>query len=118
VDACLAFYDFPEKHWKFIHTTNIIECLFGEVKKSAGWGVLNYPVVSVPAGALRKRKLNQACPADKTDGRHQKQSNPKQHDHSTSNIVYRFTCAAQLACFFPGFRHALGWNQSKRNFHA
>lgn len=33
VDACLTFYDFPEKHWKFIRTTNIIERLFGEVKK-------------------------------------------------------------------------------------
>lgn len=31
--ACLIFYSFPEKHWKFIRTTNIIECLFGEVKK-------------------------------------------------------------------------------------
>jgi len=33
VEACLTFYDFPEKHWKFIRTTNIIERLFGEVKK-------------------------------------------------------------------------------------
>jgi transposase-like protein len=32
-EACLTFYDFPEKHWKFIRTTNIIERLFGEVKK-------------------------------------------------------------------------------------
>jgi putative transposase len=33
LDACLTFYSFPEKHWKFIRTTNIIERLFGEVKK-------------------------------------------------------------------------------------
>lgn len=32
-EACLTFYKFPEKHWKFIRTTNIIERLFGEVKK-------------------------------------------------------------------------------------
>ncbi len=32
-EACLTFYDFPEKHWKFIRTTNVIERLFGEVKK-------------------------------------------------------------------------------------
>jgi putative transposase len=31
--ACLTFYSFPEKHWKFIRTTNIIERIFGEVKK-------------------------------------------------------------------------------------
>lgn len=33
IEACLTFYSFPEKHWKFIRTTNIIERLFGEVKK-------------------------------------------------------------------------------------
>jgi transposase-like protein len=33
LDASLSFYDYPEKHWKFIRTTNIIERLFGEVKK-------------------------------------------------------------------------------------
>jgi putative transposase len=32
-EACLTFYCFPEKHWKFIRTTNVIERLFGEVKK-------------------------------------------------------------------------------------
>lgn len=32
-NACLTFYGFPEKHWKFIRTSNIIERLFGEVKK-------------------------------------------------------------------------------------
>ncbi len=32
-DACLTFYDFPETHWRYIRTTNIIERLFGEVKK-------------------------------------------------------------------------------------
>jgi transposase-like protein len=32
-EACLTFYSFPEKHWKFIRTTNAIERLFGEVKK-------------------------------------------------------------------------------------
>jgi len=31
--ACLTFYDFPESHWKTIRTTNVIERLFGEVKK-------------------------------------------------------------------------------------
>jgi putative transposase len=33
LEACLTFYGFPEKHWKFIRTTNCIERLFGEVKK-------------------------------------------------------------------------------------
>jgi putative transposase len=33
LEACLTFYSFPEKHWKFIRTSNIIERLFGEVKK-------------------------------------------------------------------------------------
>jgi putative transposase len=33
LEACVTFYSFPEKHWKFIRTTNIIERLFGEVKK-------------------------------------------------------------------------------------
>ena len=28
-----AFYAFPKRHWKTIRTTNIIERLFGEVKK-------------------------------------------------------------------------------------
>jgi len=31
--ACLTFYAFPKTHWKTIRTTNIIERLFGEVKK-------------------------------------------------------------------------------------
>jgi len=31
--ACLTFYSFPKGHWKTIRTTNIIERLFGEVKK-------------------------------------------------------------------------------------
>ena len=29
LDACLTFYSFPEKHWKYIRTSNIIERLFG-----------------------------------------------------------------------------------------
>jgi putative transposase len=33
LDACLTFYAFPKAHWKTIRTTNIIERLFGEVKK-------------------------------------------------------------------------------------
>ncbi len=33
LDACLTFYHFPQKHRKYIRTTNIIERLFGEVKK-------------------------------------------------------------------------------------
>lgn len=33
LDACLTFYDFPKTHWKTIRTTNILERMFGEVKK-------------------------------------------------------------------------------------
>jgi len=33
LDACLTFYAFPKAHWKTIRTTNVIERLFGEVKK-------------------------------------------------------------------------------------
>lgn len=33
LEACLTFYSFPVKHWKYIRTTNVIERLFGEVKK-------------------------------------------------------------------------------------
>jgi len=33
LDACLAFYAFPKEHWRTIRTTNVIERLFGEVKK-------------------------------------------------------------------------------------
>jgi putative transposase len=33
LDACLTFYAFPKAHWKAIRTTNIIERMFGEVKK-------------------------------------------------------------------------------------
>lgn len=33
LEACLTFYSFPEKHRKFIRTSNIIERLFNEVKK-------------------------------------------------------------------------------------
>jgi putative transposase len=32
-DACLAFYAFPKAHWKTIRTNNVMERLFGEVKK-------------------------------------------------------------------------------------
>ena len=32
-EACLTFYDFPASHWKTIRTTNVIERLYGEVKK-------------------------------------------------------------------------------------
>lgn len=31
--ACLTFYDFPRSHWKYLRTTNVIERLFGEVKR-------------------------------------------------------------------------------------
>jgi len=31
--ACLTFYAFPQTHWKTIRTNNVIERLFGEVKK-------------------------------------------------------------------------------------
>jgi transposase-like protein len=33
LEACLTFYDFPESHWKTIRTTNVIDRLFGQVKK-------------------------------------------------------------------------------------
>jgi len=33
LETCLTFYKFPENHWRFIRTTNIIERLFLEVKK-------------------------------------------------------------------------------------
>lgn len=33
LDACLTFYAFLKAHWKTIRTTNVIERLFGEVKK-------------------------------------------------------------------------------------
>ncbi len=33
LEDCLTFYSFPEKHWKYIRTSNIIERLFEEVKK-------------------------------------------------------------------------------------
>ena len=32
-DACLTFYAFPKTHWRTIRTNNVIERLFGEVKK-------------------------------------------------------------------------------------
>jgi putative transposase len=32
-EACLAFYAFPSAHWKTIRTNNVIERLFGEVKR-------------------------------------------------------------------------------------
>jgi putative transposase len=33
LEACLTFYAFPKRHWKTIRTTNVIDRLFGEVKK-------------------------------------------------------------------------------------
>lgn len=33
LEACLTFYEFPEEHWKFIRTNNVIERLYCEVKK-------------------------------------------------------------------------------------
>ncbi len=33
LDACLTFYAFPQKHWRTIRTTNVIERLFEEVKR-------------------------------------------------------------------------------------
>lgn len=33
LDACLAFYSFPQAHWKTIRTSNVIERLFNEVKR-------------------------------------------------------------------------------------
>ena len=31
--ACLTFYSFPKEHWKTIRTNNVMERLFGEVKR-------------------------------------------------------------------------------------
>ena len=33
LEASLTFYAFPKKHWKTIRTSNVIERLFGEVKR-------------------------------------------------------------------------------------
>src|SRR3989440_10595732 len=33
LEACLTFYSFPKAHWKAIRTNNVIERLFGEVKR-------------------------------------------------------------------------------------
>ncbi len=33
LEACLTFYAFPKEHWKTIRTNNILERLFGEVKR-------------------------------------------------------------------------------------
>lgn len=33
LEACLTFYAFPTSHWRSIRTSNIIERLFGEVKR-------------------------------------------------------------------------------------
>lgn len=33
LEACLSFYAFPKTHWKTIRTTNVLERMFGEVKK-------------------------------------------------------------------------------------
>jgi putative transposase len=33
LEACLTFYSFPKEHWKTIRTSNVIERLFGEVKR-------------------------------------------------------------------------------------
>jgi len=33
LDTCLTFYQFPERHWRYIRTSNAIERLFQEVKK-------------------------------------------------------------------------------------
>jgi putative transposase len=33
LEACLTFYAYPKQHWKTIRTNNVIERLFGEVKR-------------------------------------------------------------------------------------
>jgi len=33
LEACLTFYAFPQRHWRTIRTSNVVERLFGEVKK-------------------------------------------------------------------------------------
>lgn len=33
LEACLTFYAFPKTHWKTIRTNNVLERLFGEVKR-------------------------------------------------------------------------------------
>jgi putative transposase len=33
LEACLTFYAYPKEHWKTIRTNNVLERLFGEVKR-------------------------------------------------------------------------------------
>ncbi len=33
LEACLTFYAYPKEHWKTIRTNNVIERLFGEIKR-------------------------------------------------------------------------------------
>ncbi len=33
LEACLTFYAYPKEHWKTIRTNNVIERLFGQVKR-------------------------------------------------------------------------------------
>ncbi len=33
LEACLTFYSFPKEHWKTVRTNNVMERLFGEVKR-------------------------------------------------------------------------------------
>jgi putative transposase len=33
LEACLTFYSFPKEHWRTIRTNNVMERLFGEVKR-------------------------------------------------------------------------------------
>ena len=33
LEECLTFYRFPERHWKHIRTSNVIEQTFKEVKR-------------------------------------------------------------------------------------
>lgn len=44
LQACLTFYEFPEQHWKFIRTSNVIERLYCEVKKRS------HNIVPMPFG--------------------------------------------------------------------
>jgi putative transposase len=64
LEACLTFYAYPKEHWKTIRTNNVLERLFGEVKRrshkmaaafrSEGSRVLLFYAV---IRSVRKRKL-------------------------------------------------------------
>ena len=74
LDACLTFYSFPKEHWKTIRTNNVIERLFGEVKRRShkmaaafrneeSWVLLFYAVIrSLKFNKLTMPTASQAQP--------------------------------------------------------